>query len=350
VVGASSSTTEVKVSGLTADASVATNVELAVAGVQGASGDIEIDANGDIISTTLDFTGLGLTAGQTIHVGGSTAGTQFATAANTGRVRVTAITANKLTIDKTSATFTVDNGSSKTIQLLFGQYVRNVSVDHADFYEASATFETILDDLGGVGTDHYWYAKGNYANELTLQLPLTSKAEADFGFVGTDTDPPTASRATNAGTPIMPLQKTAFNTSSEIARLRVQEVDETGISTDFKSMRITLNNGVSPEKTLGNLGASYMNYSNFEVNVDFEALFTSDSMVAAVRNNTTVQMDFTLKNEDGGIHFDLPSMTLGDASPNFQVNESVKLNMTGEAFADGTLDVSLGVSLFPYLP
>jgi hypothetical protein len=61
-------------------------------------------------------------------------------------------------------------------------------------------------------------------------------------------------------------------------------------------------------------------------------------------------MDFTLKNEDGGIHFDLPSMTLGDASPNFQVNESVKLNMTGEAFADGTLDVSLGVSLFPYLP
>ena len=82
VVDASASSTTIPVTTtLVAEASPPTNVLLEVAGVQGASGDIQIDSNGDIISTVLDFTGLGLTAGQTIWVGGSTAGTQFATAA-----------------------------------------------------------------------------------------------------------------------------------------------------------------------------------------------------------------------------------------------------------------------------
>lgn len=51
------------------------NVELDVTGVQGASGDIEIDANGDLTSTILDFTTLNLTPGQMIFIGGDS-GTQ----------------------------------------------------------------------------------------------------------------------------------------------------------------------------------------------------------------------------------------------------------------------------------
>ena len=46
------------------------DVLLEVAGIRGASGDITVDASGNLTSTVLDFTTLGLTAGQMIHVGG----------------------------------------------------------------------------------------------------------------------------------------------------------------------------------------------------------------------------------------------------------------------------------------
>ena len=43
-------------------------------------------------------------------------------------------------------------------------------------------------------------------------------------------------------------------------------------------------------------------------------------------------------------------LTLGDGSPEFPVNETVILNLSGEAFADPTLNTSIGISFFPTLP
>lgn len=357
VVGASSTGTEIKTSGLTADASVPTNVEVAVAGVQGTAGDLEIDSAGDLISTTLNFTTLGLTVGQVIYIGGGSASTRFFETANTGFARITAIAANKLTLDKKATTFVEDDGTDDnnggtglTIQIFFGQFLRNVSVDDADYLERSFQFEGALPDLGGVGTDEYEYAKGNYCNTLAFDLPLTDKATVTFGFIGTDTEVPTTSRKTNASAAIAPNSTTAFNTSADIARLRITEVDETGLTTDFKSLKMTLNNNVSPEKVLATLGAKYMNAGIFEVNLEAQLIFTDSEVISAIRNNDTVTMDFSLKNQDGGVFVDIPALTLGGGDKEYPVNESVLINVTSEAFEDPTLGTSIGISMFPYLP
>lgn len=326
------------------------NVSVDVCGFRSAAGDLDVDANGNITSTVLDFTTLGLTVGQAIWVGGDAALNQFSNAENTGFARVTAIAANLLTLDKKSQAFVTEANTTQEVDIYFGRFVRNVSVDHSDYLERSFHFEGAYQDLGEPTGDEYEYAKGNYCNTVGFELPLTDKAVATFAFVGTDTEPPTTTRETGADAPVVPVQTGAFNTSSDIARLRITEVDESGLTTDFKSLTFNINNNVSPEKVLGQLGAKYLNTGNFEIDIEAQLLFTNADVVDAIRANTTVTMDFAIRNDDGAFLVDIPSMTLGGGDREFPVNESILLNTTAQAFGDTTLGTSIGVSLFPYVP
>ena len=249
-----STTTEIKPEGgLTAESLVvADNATVEVCGFRGASGDIQVDANGDLIATILDFTTLDLTVGQVIFVGGEITVNQFADANNQGFARITAIAAGKLTLDKKATVFAIDAGAAKLIDIYFGRFIRNVPVDDADYLERSLQFEAEYVNLETPGPgDEYEYAKGNYCNELSFNLPLTEKATVSFGFVGTDTPDPTGTRATGGATPLAAVQTEAFNTSADFARLRITETDETGLTTDFKSLTLSLKNQVTPEKVLG---------------------------------------------------------------------------------------------------
>lgn len=350
VVGASSTGTEIKTSGLTAEASPPASVLLEIAGVQGASGDLTIDSSGNLNSTALDFTTLNLSVGQTIWIGGETTGTKFATAADRGYARISAITATKLTLNKKSQAFTTDNGSGKTIQLFFGRFIKNVAVSDAKYIERSYHFELVYPNLQPVSGDMYEYAQGNFANTLAFDLPLSNKAGLSIGFVGTDTPAPTTSRATGASSALSAIRTTALNTTSDIARLRVTQTDETGLTTDFKSLKLTLNNNVTPEKVLSTLGARYMNTGIFEVNIEADLLFTNSGVADAIRANTTLTMDFVVRNDNGALHVDIPSLTLGGGAREFPINESVRIKTTAVAFGDATLGTSIGLSLFPYAP
>ena len=123
------------------------------------------------------------------------------------------------------------------------------------------------------------------------------------------------------------------------------------MTTDFKSLTLTLNNNVTPEKVLGTLGARYVNTGIFEVNVEAQLVFTNPLVVNRIRDNTVVSLTTILKNDDAGsIVFDIPSLTLGGGDREFPTNESVLINTTGEAVGDDTLNTSIGVSIFPFAP
>jgi hypothetical protein len=304
---------------------------------------------------------LGLTAGQMVHVGspdgsgGVTKAFQNSTANDMyGYARVVSFTADTVVFDKVDSALQFDDTTdpATAVDILFGQFIRNVPTTDSEYLERSFQFEGTYIGLDTGSADMYSYAKGNYCNQVSFDFGLATKAIVNFDFVGTDTDSPVSSgsRKSGASSATSPLQTTAFNTTSDIARLRITETDEDGITTDFKSVKITLNNNVNPEKVIGTLGAKYMNTGNFEVNIESQLVFTNSLVINKIRDNETVTMDFIVKNDDGAIAIDIPSMTLGGGKVDLPVNQSILINTTGTAFEDATLGTSLGVSIFPVVP
>ena len=343
--------------GLAIEATPPAGSRVEVVGLEGVAGDITIDFTAGVITigtTALDFTDFNLQPGEFIHLGGTATANRFFAAPNTdnsGYVRVVSVTATEIVVDKATETFVTDAGAGQLIQIFFGKFLKNVPTNDANFLERSFQFELEYPGLAPNGTDSMFeYAVGNFSNTMALNLPLTDKTTVSFGFIGTNAASPTEARATNAEVAAAPTRTGAFNTVSDCTRLRITDVDEAGITTDFKSATVTFSNNVSPEKVLCQLGAAFMNHGNFEVSIEAQLVFTSADVTAAIRNNTTVSMDFGVRNDDGVIMFDVPSLTLGGGGREFPVNESVLINVTSEAFQDPILNSSIGISVFPFVP
>lgn len=327
------------------------------------------DATSTLTSALVDESTIGLTPGQLIYIGGPTATERFPS--GTAWARVVSATSAGIVVDKITDDTNIGAGfiaggdqAADGVDILFGPFIRNVPVSDADFLERYFQFEAGWPNLFETEPptpvaepDGYEYALDNLCNVLTWSLPGQDKSTFTASFVGTDTEAPVdgGSRKANADAPAQPFQATAFNTSADFARLRIADIDETGLTTDLTEMTITLGNNVSPEKVLGFLGARFLNFGNFEVDIETVALFSSPLVIARIRANTTVSMDFILENVDadnqgGVIGVDIPSMKLGDGTRDLPVNESVKINLTGQAFLDSTLNTSIGVSIIPFIP
>lgn len=368
-------------SGLTVE-TAPTNSEVSLAGIRAEAGDLALAVSGNIgtltsnnggAATPLDFTTLGLTAGQTIHIGGLlTANRMGSTAGGSndsfGEARIREIDSGgqSLTLDKLGTGLTASDGtdtgsagSAVAVDLLFGRFIRNVSVDDADYNAITYTFESAYPNLFETdpptpvaNPDGFEYVIGARANQMTWNMPLTDKSSATFSFIGTNAEEPVdnSSRKAGASTARSPLFTGAINTSSDFFRLGIADVDDTGLTSDFKDLTLTMNNNVSPEKVLGLLGARFMNSGNFEVDLEGSALFTNAEVPARVRENTTVTAAWLLRNDEGAVAVDIPSATAGSDGKEYPVNETVRISMTLQAFTDPLFETSIGVSFFPVYP
>lgn len=355
--GSTTTVTEVKET-LTAEAAPPTGARIDVCGFQGASGDIEVDADGNLISTVYDFTGGTASgqpdfyAGQFIYVGGGTTDTSFATAGS-GFARITTVAAHKLTIDKkSSSTWATDAGAGKTIQVFTGDWIRTVPIDDADFlnrtYQFEAEYSNLDDGVGGT-EDGFEYINGCSPNTLTLNMPLTDKATVSWAFVGLDGEP-LVDTAKTKGSTVNPTDTEAYNTTSDFARLSLKDLSGNDLGAYFKDITLTINNNITPEKVLGTLGSAINSVGDLNITATTQVLFTSADVSTVVRNNTTVTFDWNLTNDDGGLYFDLPAITIGTATKSFPRNETVKLDIDINAFKDNELGYVMSITDFPYLP
>jgi hypothetical protein len=149
---------------LVAETSPAAAARLKVIGFQGASADITATSTG-LASTVLDFTTLGLAVGQWVKVGGTVTAFRFASAANNDWARVTAIAAHALTLDNLPATWAVDAGTGKTLNVYFGDQIKN-----------GITPSSVTIERGFLGQTVPTYIVNTGMEVGTLTQTITSKA------------------------------------------------------------------------------------------------------------------------------------------------------------------------------
>jgi hypothetical protein len=360
VLGAGSIATEIKTAGLVVEAAPPAGACVYVVGVQGAASDIAVNAAGNLTSTANIFTTLGLQVGMWIWLGGGTAAAPgalgFATAADRGFARITAIAAGVLTVDRRSSAtssagvWAADTGVAKTIHMYYGPWVRNVAGDHADYKEPSYSLELSEPGAAAAAATDYVYSLGSCLNMLEINAPSEDKAVATASFVGTNFTDPSTSRATGASGATAPFANNAFTTADQVRRLRIANVDESGISTDILDWKLTINNNIKPGVQQGFLGAVRMIFGKFQVKLDVTCIFTQDDVCKAIRDNRTVAFDVAVASTDGALLFDVPSAMLDDGAPAINANEEVTLPTTAMAFRDSTYNFTCGMQLFPFLP
>lgn len=352
VVQSSSTATAIKVTGTVAETPPATqNAQVTIAGFQGAADDLAI-TSGNLTSTVLDFTTIGLKVGQLIWIGGETTATKFVNAANRGYARVTAIAAHTVTLDKKTQAFTNETTTgSKTINVYWSTFLRNVPITDAAFLARTYTFEGTFHNLGAGPADEYGYATAQMCDMMEMQLPLASKGSVKYTFVGFDSAPPTTSRDTGASSPLVAVRKTLINTTSNIPRLRLMNTDESGKLTDFDDATLTIKQNVKPVKVLGTLGGKYVNYGRFSASLKAKLVMTDETVLTHVRNNDTVTCDWVLRSSVGeAIAFDMPSARVTGGTPQWTRNEVIRVDCQIDSFKDNTFGYSLGITLFAYVP
>ncbi len=355
VVGSSSTGTEIKTSGLTAEASPPSNATVRIAGVQGAAADITMDGSGNLLATILDFTTLGLVVGQMIYVGDPTSGATyaFANTVYTGMAIISVIAAGKITLKyQTWTVGSLDAGTGKTIRILFESFIRNVPMSSADFLtSASLSMELNEPGAGAAGVTDYTYGNGLGVGDLELDIPVEGKVTATVNFVGMTMTSPSTTRSTGPSTAYAPLASTIFSTAANMPTIRLlKQSDGTTLSAEINGCKVMIKNNLKPRKQLGTAGAAGLIYGEYNPSLSMNAYVLSNDMSRAVDGNTDCYFDFLLKNSDGGFGMSFAMVKLRKGDKTYAAGTSVMLAGEMPANRDPSTGLLYSLSKFSYLP
>ncbi len=354
VVTSGSDATNLKITtALTAETITAgMGVTIEVCGFQGTAADLEIDASGNLKSTTVDFTTWGLVAGQMIWIGGPTtsAATCFATAGNRGLARIaTAPTAHSIPLENKTQAFSADNGSGKTIWVLFGQTARQVPTTHADYVERFHTVEVTHQGLSS-GTDAYEYVTDGAINTFNVKVAKVTKATLSAAMIGNVTVGPTITRKTAFDSALVrQTKRAAMSGSTDVIRGRIRS-GSTALTGYIVSADLNIGNSVTRNTALGVTGAAVITFGKVLVDFAVAAYFSSMDVMTALTGNDAVSLELVLRNDDGGIAFDVPEARLKGGKRSYPTNEVVQIALGVDANRDPVFNTALIVSRFPYLP
>ena len=351
----------VAASGLVIETPPAT-ATLDVVGFKGAAGDIDVDVAGDLpklVSILADFTTFGLVVGQWCFVGGDAASDAFTNTVNNGWKRIRSWTATELVFDKSDTTMVVEASTTETIELYFGDVLRNEagSLIVRRSYNLERTLGAPDADLPAQIQSEV--VVGAVGNEFTLNVPSADLLNVDMTFVATDNvqrDGATGPKQTGV---LAPVAASEYNTSSDVGRIRlatVSAVDEnvTALFAFITEGTVTINNNVTPNKAVGVLGAFDVTAGTFQVGGSLTAYFASTAAVLAVRNNADVTLDMSFVKNNTGMIFDFPLISLGDGRLNVEIDQPITLPLTTEAASGedvlSTLNHTLLLTYFNYVP
>lgn len=344
--------TTLTASGLTIEASPPADAVIKEVGFAFATADVDITVSGGrcILGSTLaDFTTMPLLAGGWVFLNYDGDNVGYA------RIGVDGIAANSLTFDKTTWTPVADDGTGVDAVIYFSDILRN-EPDPDDIVRFSSTFERTLGrDDDGVQSENL---TGAIASEMTWTSPLANLVSIDMAYMAlrsktrTGAEGPLSARASNSRA--RALNEEAFNTSSNVYRLRMAVVSDDTLNPTPYFARVTewngtINNNVSGAKAQGVLGSFDMVVGNFDFDLELTAYFSTVAAIRAVESNDSVTFDAIYAKQNAGIYIDLPLLTLGGGRLEIEQDAAIMLPLESPA-AESPFGHTALIGWFPYLP
>lgn len=365
VVGATAGAVEVA-EAVVNEAAPPVAAKLEVCGFQFGAGDAAIAVTGNVArltATAADLTTLGLIVGEWIFIGGDLLANRFTGAVN-GYARIASIAATQIVFDDVSFVPAADAGATKTIRIFFGTVIKNEKLPaliKRRTYQLERTLGVGAESENGTDQQAE-YLEGAVPNEFTLNIPQADKLNADLTFVAMDNTQRNGAagaenkvKSTLAGSTLVPAKgEDAFNTSSDIYRIKMAILDAatsapTPLFGYVSEANLSINNGITPNKAVGILGAFDTSAGNFTVGGSITAYFASIAAVKAVRQNADVSVNVIVASKNVGMIYDIPLLGLGGGRVNVEKDAPITIPVE-PAGAENKNGYTMLYNLFPYLP
>lgn len=320
---------------LTAETAPPAAAKLKVVGFQGASGDITATSTG-LASTLLDFTTLGLAVGMWLKPDSTTSAMGFATAALNVPMRISAIAAHAITLDNRPSGWTTDSGTSKTIKVYFGDYIKN---------GVTRTSGSIERGFLGQTTPTYILQKGMVAGQGEFSAQSEQEILWNFTFMGL-----TGSQ----GTSTQDASPDAATTNSIMsANVNIGRIGEggavVGTVNPVKTNKISVNNNLRMITAKGTVGAVDIRAGDFDVNVEAEAYFGDNTLLAKLMAGTPTAYNEWAAMNSQMVVWDVPRVTWEDGAPSASgKNADVTTPLKGSASYESTFAAHLIINRIPF--
>lgn len=311
-------------SGITDEASVPAAARMKVVGFQGEAGDITATATG-LGSSSLDFTTLGLRAGQWVKIGGTATADKFGTAACNDWARITAIGQLALTLDNLPSGWATDSGSGKTIKVWTGDQLKNGT---------SKLGQTLERGFLGQDTPSYIVERGMLVGQGEFSFPHDAIATWTMNFMGLtgaiDTTSLDASPDDPTTSPIM---------AAGVNAGRLAESGSIIAGPNFvRSMTIGVQNNLREKggiRSDANVGPFDIGHGSCDVNVSLETYFGSKALSDKLFAGTPTNINARLAKDSQAIVFGVPRIVFTDGNPNAGgKNQDVMLPLSSMASKD----------------
>lgn len=338
--------------GLVDEGSPPAAARLLQVGAKFASADVAAAYSGGVFTLTSAasaFGSLDVSPGEWVFIGGDAAGTYLTN--NRGYARVLTKTNAVITFDETSFTPVTQAGTGVTLYVFCGTFLRNEKTPSLIVRRTYQLERTLGSDDDGVQAE---YLTGAVANEFALNFAQADKLMADLSYVACDQEFVDGIDGVKSGTRVDALGEDAFNTTSDVYRLKLYIHSASNPNPDALFAYVTegslsINNNVQPAKAIGVMGAFDTTAGNFDVTGSVTAYFTTVEACRAVRENADVGFNGIFAKENAGYVYDIPLLALGGGRLNVEKDAPimVPLDSNGAECAQG---YTLSYTNFGYLP
>jgi len=244
-----------------------------VVGIEGASADIVATSTG-LTSTVMNFVTMGVIVGQWHKHGGGTVGQQWATAANNGWARVTAVSANVVTYDNRPTGWSADAGTGKTIRIFFGDVIRNGT---------TLLGQTLERTFLGQTTPTYIRQTGMVVDQISTDVVTEAGITGQFTFMGMAGSQSTSllSSATYAAAPT----GTVMTANVNVGEIRIGGSASSSPNW-VRRVSTALANNLRRKTAVGTVGAVDIGVGSCDVTGTVETYFGSNSLLATAMADT----------------------------------------------------------------
>lgn len=299
---------------LTDEAAPPAAARIKVVGLEGAEGDLVAVSDG-ITSTLLNFTTMtGIAVGKWVKIGGTGATYRFATEANNGWARITAVAAGKITLDNLPTGWTADTGEYVTLRIFFGDQILNGTLGNET--AISHTFER---GFLAQTTPSYLVNTGMQANTGVFSIENRQKINSTLEFLGFGPG------GVDSTTPLDASPYAASDREVMSAHVNVGRLAEGGSPISGKnygrSFVLNVNNNLRAVEDVSQAYAVDINDGECSVTGTLEMYFGSLAIRSKFRNGTLTSFNSRVQKNNQAVIFQVPQATL---------NENGNPNVTGK--------------------